>query len=188
MSPTRTKVIIINGKPQSGKDTFVKFATDYCNMDESANVLNLSSVDLIKGMLYEFGWDGEKTDEVRSIIAGIKQIWINAQNGPTMFMVNNIMQYHMAHVGEDNIIFCHIREPEEIIKLKKIISGMDAIGIEVKTLLIERDNAPIVEKCCSSDDARNIVMYDYDFIVYNGGEDLAKYDEIVCKFIDKLLE
>ena len=139
MNQTRTKVVIINGTPQSGKDTFVELATDYCNMDESANVLNLSSVDPIKNALIGFGWSGEKTHEIRDILMGIKKIWIVAQNGPTMFMMNNILQFHMLHVGEDNIIFCHIREPEEIDKLVNAISGMDTMGIEIMTLFIIRE-------------------------------------------------
>lgn len=187
MNQTRTKVVIINGAPQSGKDTFAKLAIDYCNMDESANVLNLSSVDPIKDVLIGFGWDGEKSDNVRDIIANIKQMWISAQNGPTMFMMNNIIHFHTQHVEEDNIVFCHIREPEEIDKLKKIITGMEAVGIEIITLFLVRGDSVVNDGVRDSDNPDLISKYPYDKIIYND-EDLAKLDEKVCSFIDELLK
>jgi hypothetical protein len=186
MIKTRTKVVIINGTPQSGKDTLVNLATDYCNVNECANILNLSSVDPIKSVLAQFGWDGEKTDEIRDIMAGIKKLWVVAQNGPTMFLMNNILQFHMSHVGEDNIVFCHIREPEEINKLKSIITGMDVVGIDVTTLFIIRDNQPISSITRYSDDPIVISQYSYDNIILNNS-DLVEYDYKVCNFIDKLL-
>lgn len=186
---TRTKVIILNGTPQSGKDTFAKLAQDYCNNDESANVLNLSSVDPIKDVLEGFGWCGDKTDTVRDIISNIKKIWIDAQNGPTTFMLYNILEWHKQHIEEDNIVFCHIREPEEIDKLKNIISGMESIGIEVMTVLIVRCNTDgcDVDNVRDSDNPKLISQYSYDEIIYNNG-DLASYDERVCEFINKLLD
>ena len=187
MYKTRTKVVIINGAPRSGKDTFVQLATDYCNIDESAHILNISSVDPIKNALTGFGWSGEKTHEIRDILSGIKKIWIVAQNGPTMFMMNNILQFHMTHVGEDNIVFCHIREPEEITKLVNAISGMDIMGIEIMTLFVIREpfNNDIDNN--DSDDFDIISKYPYDVVIHNDG-DLAQYDEKVCTFIDNLLK
>lgn len=183
---TRTKVVIINGAPQSGKDTFATLAQAYCNDDESANVLNLSSVEPIKEALEIFGWDGDKTEDIRDLIAGIKKIWIDAQNGPTMFMMNNILEWHKTNVGEDNIVFCHIREPEEIKKLVDALTGMDIMGIDVTTLLVVR-NGQQVDTDRDSDNPDIIVDYDYAHIMYNDG-DLVQYDEMVCNFIDTLLE
>ena len=72
----KTRVIIINGVAESGKDTFVEYVSQYCQMDDSANVLNLSSVGPIKDMLMGFGWDGDKIFKVRDCISLIKDIWI----------------------------------------------------------------------------------------------------------------
>ena len=185
---TRTKVVIINGTPMAGKDTFVDLATKYCDMDESANILNLSSVDLIKEMLYGFGWDGDKTNNIRDIISKIKQIWINAQNGPTMFLINNIMNFHQMHQMEDNIVFCHIREPEEINKLCKALVGFDAVGIDVMTLFIIRNTDNIdITSMIDADNPDIISNYHYDMIINNDG-DLVQFDEKVIKFINELLE
>lgn len=185
---TRTKVVIINGAPMSGKDTFANLAQSYCNNDESANVLNLSSVEQIKEALERFGWDGNKTENIRDIIAGIKKIWVDAQNGPTTYMINSILEWHKSHIGEDNIVFCHIREPEEIDKLVNALSGMDVIGIYVTTLLIVRDIEQVdTEYSRDSDNPDIITNYHYEHII-NNYYDLAKYDEIVCNFVDMLLE
>ena len=188
---TRTKVVILNGAPQAGKDEFAKLAQAHCNNDESANVLNLSSVDPIKDMLEGFGWNGEKTDMVRDIISNIKKIWIDAQNGPTTFMMYNILEWHRQYAEEDNIVFCHIREPEEIDKLKNILSGMSTIGIDVMTVFIIR-GGNIVNGCDAdsvrdSDNPKLISQYPYDRIIYNDG-DISEYDDKVREFINELLD
>jgi hypothetical protein len=183
---TRTKVIIINGTPTAGKDTFINFAAKYCNAEESTNIFNISSVDLIKEMLVGFGWNGEKTDDIREIISKIKQIWINAQNGATMFLINNIINIHAQHQAEDNIIFCHVREPEEIDKLYQAFKGFDIVGIDVMTLFIVRKGIDIA----STNDADNIDVifnYHYDTVIKNDG-DLAQLEEKAIDFIDGLLE
>lgn len=185
MALTRTKVIIINGVQESGKDTFIKFVEDYCNMNESANVLNLSSVDPIKDVLSGFGWDGNKTEEVRNIIAGIKKIWTNAQNGPTMFLMHNILAFHMANVEEDNIIFCHIREPKDIKKLVDIISGMETVGIDIMTMFIVRGDTAVSTDVRDSDNPNLISQYPYDKIIHNDS-DLPTLDEKACEFINEL--
>ena len=182
---TRTKVIIINGEPRCGKDTFVHLASEYCDMNEMANVLNISSVDPIKDILISFGWDGEKTDAIRNLISDIKKLWTLAQNGPTMYLMNNIIQFHTSHPNEDNIVFCHIREPEEIKKLVDAISGMSTMGIDIQTMyIIRKDNNS--NSTCLSDNPLVIRDYIYDVYVYNNS-DLATYDSKVCEFIDKIL-
>ena len=190
---TRTKVVIINGEPGAGKDSFAKLVQSYCNMNEYANILNLSSVDPIKDMLTGFGWDGYKSDDVRNIIAGIKRIWIGAQNGPTMFMMNNILEWHKDNIGEDNIVFCHIREPEEIEKLVNALHGMDTMGIDVTTMLVVRGTVDSSDICSGrsyvrdSDNPNIISQYKYDNIIYNDS-DLAGLDEKACMFVNKLFE
>ena len=135
---TRTKVVIINGKPQSGKDTFCKYAQGYCDDDESANTLIISSVDPLKEMLTQLGWDGTKTDKIRDMLMDMKQLWAQNQDGPTMFLFNNILEFHKACTGEDNIVFVHIREPEEIKKLVNALTGFESMGIDVISLLVIR--------------------------------------------------
>lgn len=188
---TRTKVVIINGKPQSGKDTFCGFAQGYCDDDESANTLIISSVDPLKEMLAQLGWDGTKTDEIRDILMCMKQLWVQNQDGPTMFLFNNILEFHKACTGEDNIVFVHIREPEEIKKLVNALTGFESMGIDVISLLVIREsgedtpNQPAGTR--RSDDEALINSYEYDVTINNDG-DLIKLQELAAEFVDKLLE
>ena len=188
---TRTKVIIINGKPQSGKDTFCKYAQGYCDDDESANTLIISSVDPLKEMLTQLGWDGTKTDKIRDMLMDMKQLWIQNQDGPTMFLFNNILEFHKACTGEDNIVFVHIREPEEIKKLVNALTGFESMGIDVISLLVIRKggedtpNQPAETR--RSDDEALINSYGYD-VTINNDEDLIKLQELAAEFVDKLLE
>lgn len=188
---TRTKVVIINGKPQSGKDTFCKYAQGYCDDDESANTLIISSVDPLKEMLAQLGWDGTKTDKIRDMLMDMKQLWVQNQDGPTMFIFNNILEFHKACTGEDNIVFVHIREPEEIKKLVNALTGFESMGIDVISLLVIRKggedtpNQPAETR--RSDDEALINSYEYD-VTINNDEDLIKLQELAAEFVDKLLE
>ena len=188
---TRTKVVIINGKPQSGKDTFCKYAQGYCDDDESANTLIISSVDPLKEMLTQLGWDGTKTDKIRDMLMDMKQLWVQNQDGPTMFLFNNILEFHKAYTGEDNIVFVHIREPEEIKKLVNALTGFESMGIDVISLLVIRKggedtpNQPAETR--RSDDEALINNYEYD-VTINNDEDLIKLQELAAEFVDKLLE
>lgn len=188
---TRTKVVIINGKPQSGKDTFCKYAQGYCDDDESANTLIISSVDPLKEMLMQLGWDGTKTDKIRDMLMDMKQLWVQNQDGPTMFLFNNILEFHKACTGEDNIVFVHIREPEEIKKLVNALTGFESMGIDVISLLVIREsgedtpNQPAETR--RSDDEALINSYEYD-VTINNDEDLIKLQELAAEFVDKLLE
>ena len=188
---TRTKVVIINGKPQSGKDTFCKYAQGYCDDDKSANTLIISSVDPLKDMLIQLGWDGTKTDKIRDMLMDMKQLWIQNQDGPTMFLFNNILEFHKACTGEDNIVFVHIREPEEIKKLVNALTGFESMGIDVISLLVIREsgedtpNQPAETR--RSDDEALINSYEYD-VTINNDEDLIKLQELAAEFVDKLLE
>ena len=188
---TRTKVVIINGKPQSGKDTFCKYAQGYCDDDESANTLIISSVDPLKEMLTQLGWDGTKTNKIRDMLMDMKQLWVQNQDGPTMFLFNNILEFHKACTGEDNIVFVHIREPEEIKKLVNALTGFESMGIDVISLLVIREsgedtpNQPAETR--RSDDEALINSYEYD-VTINNDEDLIKLQELAAEFVDKLLE
>ena len=188
---TRTKVVIINGKPQSGKDTFCKYAQGYCDDDESANTLIISSVDPLKEMLTQLGCDGTKTDKIRDMLMDMKQLWIQNQDGPTMFLFNNILEFHKACTGEDNIVFVHIREPEEIKKLVNALTGFESMGIDVISLLVIRKggedtpNQPAETR--RSDDEALINSYEYDVSI-NNDEYLIKLQELAAEFVDKLLE
>ena len=62
------KVIVINGMPRSGKDTFVSFVSKY------AATTNFSSVDFVKDVAHFAGWNGEKDPKSRLFLSKLKEL------------------------------------------------------------------------------------------------------------------
>lgn len=188
MEAPKTRVIIINGVAESGKDTFASYVADYCNRDDSANVLNLSSVQPIKDMLRQFGWDGNKIPMVRNIIANIKGIWTADNNGPTMYLLNNILEFHKSKYDEDNIIFCHIREMNEIDKLVNILTGMERLGIEFVTLYVQRDIVGYSDISKPEvDDIQVNSPSDYYHVIISNNKTKQDLKRTAEEFVDELL-
>ena len=65
------KVVIINGKGGSGKDTFVAMCRDVLGANR---ILNISTVDYVKEVAQFCGWDGTKTLENRRFLSDLKRI------------------------------------------------------------------------------------------------------------------
>ena len=107
-------VIVINGSGGVGKDTL-------CNM--AANhyaVRNISSITPIKQLAAACGWDGSKDDRSRKFLADLKQLTIAYNDYPLRWLRE---QYRDFLLGEDEILFVHIREPEEISKFVAATDG-----------------------------------------------------------------
>ena len=57
-------LIIINGPPRAGKDTFVEMCEE-----AGARCFNLSTINYIKDLAEELGWDGTKTPKNRKFLS-----------------------------------------------------------------------------------------------------------------------
>lgn len=62
------KIIVINGLPKSGKDTFASFASKY------ATTTNFSSVDFVKEVAKFAGWNGVKDLKARLFLSKLKEL------------------------------------------------------------------------------------------------------------------
>lgn len=153
-------VIIINGAGGVGKDTLC----DYVH--QRFLTKSVSSIDPVKKVAREIGWNGEKTPEARRLLSNLKKIMIAYNDAPTKYLVEKYRQF--IHSG-DNILFCHIREPEEIDKFKS------KIRTSIATLLVERDTGVKAWGNESDDDVAN---YNYDFKFDNN----APLEESQVKF------
>ncbi len=141
--------LVINGRGGVGKDTLCEAAS------AAYRVLNISSITPIKELAAQCGWGGEKSDEARRFLAELKAATIRYNDYPTRWVME---QYHAFLLGEDELLFVHIREGEEI---KKFI---EATGGEAKALLIRADRR--MEKHTygnASDDLVENYPYDYYF-------------------------
>jgi len=158
----RKIVIIINGKGGSGKDTICDIVAKYFS------VINISSIDPIKQVAASLGWTGEKDDSSRLFLSALKRISSDYNNYPTQYLCKCYEDFLKNESSE--ILFAHIREPEQIYLFKNNIRG------ECITLLITR--ASVSDHNNDSDD--NVDNYHYDYYFDNSGE----LDTLECKFME----
>lgn len=151
------QVIIINGTGGSGKDTFVRFCSEF------AKVTNISSVDKVKeAAKILVGWNGEKNEKARKLLVDLKQLSIKYNDYPTKYIQE---QYKIFEKNDLQYLFIHIREIEEIEKIKKLLNA--------KTLLVLNPRVALITS--NSSDA-NVYKYEYDYKIENSGslEDLKQ--------------
>ncbi len=160
------RIIIINGTGGAGKDTFVSFCS------EIEKVLNISTVDKVKeAAKILVGWNGEKDEVSRKLLVDLKQLSIAYNDAPTKYICEMAEKFRNS---EDNLMFVHIREAEEIEKAKKLLNA--------KTLLVTN---PRVELITSNDSDGKVNEYQYDYYLENDGT-LEELKEKAKKFIEEL--
>ena len=116
--------LVINGRGGVGKDTLCDVAaTRY-------RVRNVSSITPIKELAAACGWTGEKTDRARRFLSELKRITAEYNEYPTRWVTG---QYRAFLESDEEILFVHIREGEEIRKF------VGATGGAARTLLIRAD-------------------------------------------------
>ena len=145
--------IVINGQGGVGKDTLCSIAAKHYR------VRNVSSITPIKEIAAACGWSGEKTDRARKFLSDLKQLTVEYNDYPTRYLTE---QYHDFLKGEDEILFVHIREPQEIEKFVRASEGRAA------TLLVrggKRFSHRGGAYGNTSDDG--VENYPYQYIFYN---------------------
>ena len=167
----KKKIIIINGTGGSGKDTFVSFACKYAVCE------NISSVDPIKDMAKIIGWDGGKTEKDRKFLSDLKKLVEDYNDYPFRFLCEKVEEFYKNN--NTDIIFLHIREPENIEKCKNTFGKNNII-----TLLIKNSNVPSIE---SNESDRRVEEYTYDYIIYNSSS-LEALDYKAENFVKQLME
>ncbi len=142
--------IVINGKGGVGKDTLCELAA------KRFKIKNVSSITPIKEIAALCGWSGEKSDKARKFLSDLKRLTIDYNDFPTAWAVR---QYEEFLTSDEEIMFLHVREPEEIEKFVK------ATGNAAKTLLIRGgDRMTKTDYGNASDDRVEDYSYDYYFI------------------------
>lgn len=166
------KVVVINGAGGAGKDLFVAFCASILGSDK---VKNYSTVDYVKAVAANIGWDGSKTDKNRKFLSDLKRTlteWDDIPYRRTRVEIKNF-EDKMYRLGgkfaENGVIFIHCREPEEIQRFKD--------EFDAHTLLIRRESAESANWQNNSDNS--VLNYQYDTEIWNDGsmEQLRKYAE-----------
>ncbi len=159
-------VFVINGAGGVGKDTLCDLASKHFK------VYNVSSIDPIKEIAAMTGWSGEKTDKARKFLSDIKRLTIEYNDYPTLWGKARFDEFMKS---DNEIMFFHIREAEEI---RKYVEATDGIA---KTLLIRGGNRMSKSHYgnASDDEVEN---YSYDYYFVND----KSLDETECAFCDFL--
>ena len=152
------RIVIINGKGKSGKDTFVDMCKDYVNTE------NYSSIDLIKKVAKQLGYNGGKTIKDRKFLSDMKVLATEYNDSPYNDIIDRVLKFIYCKQNKNQLLFIHIREPKEI---QRLVDFCKESNIEVSTLLIKRENIESVEYGNMADD--NVYNYDYDFVINNDG-------------------
>lgn len=167
------QIFIINGSGGVGKDTFVKFVTIELNdiLKKFHTVINFSSVDKVKEIAREIGWDGKKSEKDRKFLSDLKSLTSEYCDMPFQSIKNKIKEFVESDEGQ--VLFLHIREPKEI---KRVVDEFGA-----KSILIVRDSVTHITSNVSD---KNVFDYHYDFVIENNGtiEDLQGK---VKQFVDE---
>lgn len=139
-----------------------------------AKVKIISTVDKVKEAYALLGWDGEKSEKHRKALSDIKDISTKALDHPFNYIKQNI-DYFFSPISDDEILFIHSREPEEIKRL------VDCFGC--KTLFIRNDSVPDIT---SNHADANVEKYkNYDYIINNNG-DFKRLDAQAKNFVENL--
>jgi len=143
--------IIINGVGGCGKDTLVELASKY------HKVKNISSITPVKEIAKQCGWNGEKTDKARKFLSDLKKLLTEYNEFPMQYLLKEQEEFLLT---DEELLFVHIREPQEIEKFK------NASKTETYALLVlpreELKNKVYGNK--SDDEVNN---YDYDLVFAN---------------------
>ena len=160
-------IVIINGFGRAGKDSFVHAAAKF------TYVMNFSSVAKLKKAAQVLGWDGGKSEKDRKFLSDMKDLSTTYNDCPFQSMREKVSEFYNS---EADILFLHIREPEEIERAKKEFNA--------HTLLIIRNS---VDQVKSNHADANVFDYDYEFTVLNDG-DLTDLATRAKEFVEELKE
>lgn len=160
-------VIVINGIGGVGKDTVCDIIRKHYD------AMNISSIDPIKKIALENGWNGEKDEKTRKFLADLKQLFIHFNDLPQKYLMNKYQEFMQS--GKE-VLFVHIREPEEIAKFKSNVGG------NCVTLLVRGREELRKAWNNAADDA--VEQYVYDF-VYENVKDLESLEEDFLQFFRK---
>jgi len=149
------KVLIINGAPRSGKDTFID-----C-MQEITDTVRYSSIDWVKEKAKLLGWDGKKNAKGRRFLSDIKNATTEYNNTPFKEIIKQFDCYPSAQF---KFICVNIREPSEI---KKLVSYCKNKNIECFTIRIVNDEAEKKAKAFSNTGDNGYMNYNYNYKLEN---------------------
>ena len=169
------KYFIVNGKPCSGKDTFVNF----CLEELGAFGKLISTVDFVKKIAIKCGWDGTKDSKNRKFLSDLKDLLTNWGDVPYIKTLQEIKLFYYDleyyDVEDSGVVFIMSREPEEISRFEKELGA--------KSILIRRNAVEFNEQSNHADS--EVLNHKYHYIIDNNNtlEKLKIKAKKFCNYI-----
>lgn len=160
-----SKVIVINGMGGVGKSTFISLCHEI-----DPRVIETSTVDFVKEIAIQAGWDGVKDQKGRRLLSDIKDALERYDDVPNK-KIDEFIQSHF-----DNIIFVNAREPHNIAYYQKKYGAI--------SVLVTNPNAELV---LNNHADANVYDYEcYNFHINNKGTlaELKNKAEIFMEYVN----
>lgn len=170
------KVLIVNGAPQSGKDTFI----DLLSKSGRYNVIKTSIIDPIKEISEFLNFNTEnKTEKDRKLWADLLKATMDYNQYPITKTFKNIEdKLYNTNINNKDILICVIaRNPKNIEIFKNQFKN---IGINTTTVFINNND----KKIFNNIEDKSIYDYIYDLYIDNSGS-LTELEETI-EFVDWL--
>lgn len=170
------KIFIINGSGGVGKDLFVRkvYKSILILFPEKVyQVWNYSSIDKVKSIAAQIGWNGKKNEKDRKFLSDLKVLTTEYNDMP----FEDLKQKVKSFEEEDRAIFLflHIREPKEIERAKNEFNA--------KTILVTRNSVPQITSNVADGSVFN---YEYDIEIKNNGDE-EELEKIADSFVKNIL-
>lgn len=176
-------IVVVNGHPQSGKDSFVRYCWNEVTITGSLSMYEYDTVGTYKEIFRRYlGWDGlDKNKRWRSAMAQMKQLDIEYRNGPFVDFRN-----FFERLPDHSILFTYIRERDEVNKIKSVYPNL-------KTVMVVRyEGVEHLERDLAADYGNpvdnNVMDIDYDHIIYNCMGDPSRMKNMAKAFVRQLKE
>lgn len=166
-------VIVINGQGGSGKDSICHVMSKYYK------VKNISTVDPIKAIAKFAGWNGEKGDKARKMLADLKQVFIEYCDLPLNFVLQEAEKFKL---DENDVMFVHCRESEEIQKI------IDSCPLKTITLLVRRNDRFYEHKIFGNSADDDVENFNYDFIYNGNNETMQDLERTFMEFFEQTIK